>query len=834
VPGRVPCNLRCQHRIVQNRIAQDRIVVAYGRGGEEARMTTPTSELCPSCFAPLAAGGLPCGACGFRGVEPSARNEGELLLGALLRDRYAIGRVLGRGGFGITYLAWDTRLRRHRAIKEYFPRGVVTREVTRTDVSVVSGQTKLYEIGMEKYLEEARLLAQFEAHPCIVSPLDFFEENQTAYLVMEYLEGETLRAYVARQGGRIPYPTALRVLAPVIEALATVHRAGILHRDVSPDNIFLTTSGEAKLLDFGAARQRLVDSSQSMTVILREHYAPPEQYTKSGRQGSWTDVYAFGATFYMAITGHSPPPAPERLLQDRIEWPSRMGVSMPALAEQALMGALAVRAEERPQQIEELLLSLAGKRVGPSGSLQDTTRSATASLLAELASLTQRARSWLEVAATPPRARAVLLAIGLGVAAGGAAAGLWRWAAGGSAALTEGPTSKTGASLRGSELNPESELEPGTLPESSAPTSSDAVPPESEQSRVVGTPNPEPAPAGDAGLPGLIVRSAFVDDQLFIDDKPMGSTGSTVHRLEPGRHRIRVVKPGYQPFESQVELAAGSPLRTLRAELKVDGVGLRARFDTARQMLSRPDPEAQRAGFSEIVAVAELGYAPAQSEAARVLFAGKGKTVEADDAEALRWLAKAAEQGDVAAQYLLGLRLEFGRLPEGAGDGNPPSPLVPGGRGLLTRLFTNEADFRTLLVQHTTPGDPKELERAFKSHMRAAERDHSGAQERVGYMLASGRGTKRSPNEAFYWLLKAAVAGRTEAQYAIGMAYLLGEGYAANPEAATCWLRVAAQAGHDRAKQELVRMKASEEAPSPIKPTAKVGPACNYAPMAAR
>src|SRR5262245_3419464 len=355
-------------------------------------MTSPTSDLCPSCFAPVSAGRLPCSACGFHGAEPQARKDGELTLGAVLRERYAIGRVLGRGGFGITYLAYDTRLRRRRAIKEYFPRGVVTREMTRADVSVVSGQTVLYASGMEKYLEEARLLAQFEDHPCIVSPLDFFEENQTAYLVMEYLEGETLRSYVARNGGRISYETALHILAPVIEALATVHRAGILHRDVSPDNIFLTVKGEAKLLDFGAARQRLADSSGSMTVILREHYAPPEQYTKSGRQGSWTDVYAFAATFYMAITGHSPPPAPERLLQDRIEWPSRLGVAIPSLAEQALMGALAVRAEERPQRIEELALSLAGKGTGPSGSLQDTTRALGASLASSVATLSNTAR----------------------------------------------------------------------------------------------------------------------------------------------------------------------------------------------------------------------------------------------------------------------------------------------------------------------------------------------------------------------------------------------------------------------------------------------------------
>jgi serine/threonine protein kinase/TPR repeat protein len=786
---------------------------------------------------------VPCGTCGFQGAEPQPRKDGELALGALLRERYAIGRVLGRGGFGITYLAWDTRLRRRRAIKEYFPRGVVTREVTRSDVSVVSGQTMLYASGMEKYLEEARLLAQFEDHPCIVSPLDFFEENQTAYLVMEYLEGETLRSYVARSGGRISYETALHVLTPVIEALATVHRAGILHRDVSPDNIFLTVKGEAKLLDFGAARQRMADSSASMTVILREHYAPPEQYTKTGRQGSWTDVYAFAATFYMAITGHSPPPAPERLMQDRIEWPRRLGVSIPPLAEQALMQALAVRSEERPQRIEELTRSLAGKRADGSGSASaplGSLRDSLVAWLARAAGIAQQAGEQFAAFMTPRRVRAALLTVGAAAVFGAASAGVWRWAAQPNAELPDAEVVPESSAPEVPEVPSNPELAPappqvtpdevGPPPEPAPPEAQIAL--NEEPSASVPTPEPKPpVPEPVAELPGLEVRSNVSGDQLFIDGAPAGSTGATVHRLAAGPHVIRVLKDGYQPFERKIELAAGRPTLKVRADLKRDSAGLRERFEAAQRALAGSDSKLWAAAFEELSAVAKLGNAAAQRELALVLSEGRGKVVPVDDAAALDWLTKAASQADTSAQYLLGLRLEFGRLPKGSREGMPPTPFVDE-RSVVTRIFRSQKDFIKLFREYKTDGDPAQLKDALRWHTQAAERGHSGALERIGYMLGSGRGTARKPNEAFYYLQKAARGGRSEAQYALGMCYLLGEGYAANPEAAACWLREAARVGNERARAELKRMKLGEDPGQGPQP-AKSEVACNFAPFGA-
>jgi len=321
-----------------------------GTGGSGVR-----SKRCKNCFE-LTSPGKVCGTCGWDG-RIDRESDGSLPPGTVLRDDYMIGRTLGHGGFGITYLAWDLRLNRRRAIKEYFPRGVVARANQTAQVSLRPGQADLYKQGIQKYIEEARLLAEFESHDCIVSPLTFFRLNGTAYLVMEYLEGETFHSYVQRQGGSICYEHALHFLRPVIDALAAIHSRGITHRDVTPDNVYLTVEGKTKLIDFGAARQQLASQRSNMTVIVRDRYAPPEQYSQQGRQGPWTDVYAFCATLYFAITGQPPPQAMDRFESDRIVPPSRLGAEIPPAAEAALLRGLALRTWERIE-LEELARAL--------------------------------------------------------------------------------------------------------------------------------------------------------------------------------------------------------------------------------------------------------------------------------------------------------------------------------------------------------------------------------------------------------------------------------------------------------------------------------------------
>jgi serine/threonine protein kinase len=281
--------------------------------------------------------------------------------GTELHNRYIIANVLGHGGFGITYAAHDKVLNVMVAVKEYLPRQLATRAEGGTKVSIFTGEARQqYDYGLRKFLEEAQSVARFANHPNVVSARDYFEANGTAYMVMEYVEGVTLKEYLGKKGGRISYEEAKGIMMPVMDALREVHQAGMLHRDISPDNIYITTSAQVKILDFGAARYFAGEQSKSLSVILKSGYAPEEQYRSSGKQGAWTDVYAVGATIYKALTGQTPPDALDRMAADTLEPPSRLGVKIPPPAERALLQALAINAAQRFQDIEEFQQALLG------------------------------------------------------------------------------------------------------------------------------------------------------------------------------------------------------------------------------------------------------------------------------------------------------------------------------------------------------------------------------------------------------------------------------------------------------------------------------------------
>jgi serine/threonine protein kinase len=305
--------------------------------------------------------GLPeCPTCG-RAFDLPPRSPLQLKPRTLLHEQYLIGRALGDGGFGITYLAWDTGLESRLAIKEYMPNGVAGRSAGETKVVPYTEQTKQeFEWGLDRFLEEARMLKKFSNHPGIVSVDTVFKDNGTAYLVMEFLDGVTFEEFLARRGGRITFETAMRVVLPAMDALAAVHAEGILHRDISPDNIYLTRSGKVKLIDFGAARNALGQKSRNLSIILKEGYAPEEQYRASGIQGPWTDVYAMAATLYHAITGKIPQPALDRQAQDKLLWPSQLQIQVEPRIEAALMKALSIKAGDRFQSMEDFKAALTG------------------------------------------------------------------------------------------------------------------------------------------------------------------------------------------------------------------------------------------------------------------------------------------------------------------------------------------------------------------------------------------------------------------------------------------------------------------------------------------
>lgn len=313
-----------------------------------------------------------CPFCGYHESTPPLAPH-YLEPGTMLAGKYLIGRGLGHGGFGTTYIARDQVLGIKLAIKEYLPQDCAARSAGTNMVLPYSGDgTKRFAEGLESFLQEARTLARFDGSQNIVGVRDFFTENGTAYLVMNYLEGITLKQYLVRSGGKpVPFNSTMGMLMPVMDALKTVHAAGLLHRDVSPDNIFLTTSGQVMLIDFGAARQSM-NVQQSMSVILKPGYAPEEQYRSRGNQGPWTDIYALGATMYRALTGIIPSEALERMGNDDMVPPSQMGIRIPPYAEAAILRAMAVRAQDRFQTIDEFQNALlnGGKQPVPVARVQ--------------------------------------------------------------------------------------------------------------------------------------------------------------------------------------------------------------------------------------------------------------------------------------------------------------------------------------------------------------------------------------------------------------------------------------------------------------------------------
>jgi len=309
-------------------------------------------NLCDLCFSPAENGNL-CEKCNtyHRNYQATA---GILSPGTILLGKYIVGRSLGRGGFGVTYLAYANGLDRAVAIKEYLPASISYRGVGEENVILISEDKKdVFEKGAVRFFEEAKTISRFTGSDNIVSVYEFFHANNTVYYSMELLEGVDLKKYIDSKGGKLPEAEALAIFKHLCNALITVHATNTLHRDISPDNIFMCNDGKVKLIDFGAAKQVVSNESQSYSVVLKQGFAPTEQYARKGNQGPWTDIYAAGATIYYALTGKVPPEAFERGDGAYIDMP---GVSQSLVA--IINKCMHVKAEYRYQSAVELLNDL--------------------------------------------------------------------------------------------------------------------------------------------------------------------------------------------------------------------------------------------------------------------------------------------------------------------------------------------------------------------------------------------------------------------------------------------------------------------------------------------
>ena len=316
-------------------------------------------QYCYNCMSLVGQGSTFCRYCGKNLSESSDMSPYQLKPGTVLQNRYLIGSVLGEGGFGITYIGLDKVLAKRVAVKEFYPAGAAHRaSVVSGDVIITRGKEPMYRRGVERFVQEARSLAAFSSEDGIVDVLDTFQANNTAYIVMEYLEGNTLKALLKTEGV-FDAARLIKLMEPVMKSLSVMHRTGFIHRDISPDNIMLTNNGKLKLMDFGSARYFLNQDSE-LSVMLKQGYAPVEQYSSRSQQGPYTDVYALCATIYTCITGTVPENSLDRSRYDTLVPPSAKGVRISPVHEKALLHGLQPNAAVRSPDMETLMREFNG------------------------------------------------------------------------------------------------------------------------------------------------------------------------------------------------------------------------------------------------------------------------------------------------------------------------------------------------------------------------------------------------------------------------------------------------------------------------------------------
>ncbi len=308
---------------------------------------------CYHCMSRVANNASFCTACG----KPLAvkASPGLLKPGTVLNHRYMIGEAIGKGGFGITYIGLDMNLDMKVAVKEFFPDGYAKRNSDVSNhVELNYGENEVFTNARQSFLDEARKIAMFSREDAVVDVREFFAANNTAYIVMEYIEGITLSRYL-KENGVFNVNDILSRMMPLMQALKAMHGEDVIHRDISPDNIMMTEKGDLKLMDFGSARYFYRGIQRTSSVVLKPGYAPIEQYSVNGSQGPWTDVYGLCATIYKCITGVTPPNAPERSRQDTLRAPSTLGVRISPDTERALLQGMRIEPMRRLQNMDALI-----------------------------------------------------------------------------------------------------------------------------------------------------------------------------------------------------------------------------------------------------------------------------------------------------------------------------------------------------------------------------------------------------------------------------------------------------------------------------------------------
>lgn len=318
--------------------------------------------LCMNCMNGNTINGA-CTSCGARSVSEN-RSPEALPLGCILHNRYCVGRVLGAGGFGITYMAWDMHSGCRVVLKELYPRDDVYRKPDKCTISIVKGQETYFEHLKKRFLDEARTLSGFMDEKDIINVYHLFSANNTAYYSMEFMEGRDLKMHIL-SSGPMKWNALRPIAAAALHQLGILHRKGLIHRDISPDNIFMLKDGSVKLIDFGSVRTYMGGSG--LTSILKHSFAPIEQYDE-GDQGPWTDIYSLSITMYYMLSGILPPKALDRCIKDTVRPLSSVAPDVPEHVSGAIMKGMAVEARDRFATAEEYLNALGIEKAAASRS----------------------------------------------------------------------------------------------------------------------------------------------------------------------------------------------------------------------------------------------------------------------------------------------------------------------------------------------------------------------------------------------------------------------------------------------------------------------------------
>ena len=310
------------------------------------------NNLCYRCFCEKPIREKPCPQCGYKHT-PNTVSSNCLLPGTLLKNRYIVGVALGVGGFGITYKCLDTKIGGICAIKEYFPANFALRTNVTKFVSVAEQNLERYNKIMKRFVEEAELVKSLK-HRNVITIYDSFFENNTAYYVMEYCDGIDLRRYTNNFSRRLEYDEGMNLLYQIMNGLEYIHSKGILHRDIAPDNIYVTKNNSVKILDFGSARSEMDQFNRELSVIVKVGYAPIEQYGGRGKQGPYTDIYALGATFYHLFTSRIPIESTQRVAEDTLEEFSRLRPDLPDNLKYCIEKSMELTTAKRISNIAEM------------------------------------------------------------------------------------------------------------------------------------------------------------------------------------------------------------------------------------------------------------------------------------------------------------------------------------------------------------------------------------------------------------------------------------------------------------------------------------------------